>query len=135
MKKIMKIGALSLALIASLVLLSNNTNAASTSGNVALKVNTGTSTCVVGTAWNAGSGTASFSSFALTGNINSNFYCTDYDGVYQWNMQIVMQTNLTGSNASSTPIPKAGVSMKAFTNKVTAGSCSTGTMNDTWTNI
>jgi hypothetical protein len=80
MKKMIKIGALSLALIASLLLLSGDkTNAAT--GSVSLKINTGTSTCTYGTSFYLGSGTASFSSFYITGSFPTQvFSCTDYEG-------------------------------------------------------
>jgi hypothetical protein len=105
-----------------------------TEGNISLKVNTGTSFCTIGgTWWNAGVWAASFSAFSVTGAINSNFSCTDYDGITSRNMQIIMNTNLTGTNGQT--IPKTNVSMNAYTNKVTAGICTTGTNNNTWTNI
>lgn len=121
MKKLLQVGALSLALLASLFMLSNHADAASTAGNVSLKINTGTSSCSVGgTGWTTNVGTASFAVQYVTGAINSNFSCTDYDGVYQWNMQIIMTSDLTGSNAGSTPIPRANVTMAAYANSVTA---------------
>ena len=125
MKKLFKIGALSLALIASLLLLSGDrTNAAS--GAVSLKINTGASTCSYGTAFYLGSGTASFSSFLITGSFPSQvFTCSDYEGAAAWwSMTLQATTPLTGSNWQT--IPATAVAMQVQTATVTAWSCTVG---------
>jgi secreted trypsin-like serine protease len=67
MKKIVIIGALSLALIASLFLL-NKTSAASTAGNVALQINGGSNACSYGTSLNFGPNSFNTASYVRTGN-------------------------------------------------------------------
>jgi len=130
----MKLSALTLALIASLVLLSNNTNAATTAGNVSLQVLTGVSTCTVGGTWRqAGTINTSANTGSVTGSINSTFSCTDLNGDASRNMTLKADTALTGSNGQT--IPAANVKMAAFANTRTAGTCTVGTNTTTFTAI
>lgn len=130
MKKFMKIGALSLALIASLLLLSNKTNAAG--GQVSFNISWGTNTqCTYGTSWNMGTYTASVASFTASGNL-TNFVCTDIQGLSTWSMTLLATTPVTNTITS---IPATGVSMQATANTVTAWTCTTGTNTTAMTSI
>ena len=134
MKKMLKIGALSLALIASLLLLSGDkTNAAS--GSVSLRINTGTSSCAYVSTFYIGSGTASFNSFYITGSFPTTvFSCTDYEGsAGWWSMTLQATTPLTGSNGQT--IAASNVSMKVQPAGVTAWTCATGAAAITMTAI
>jgi len=132
MKKFMKIGALSLALIASLFLL-NSTKAATVGGSATLDITTTPGSCTYGTSLYIGTHASQFAAFDITGsNFLSSFYCVDTEGLNTWTM--TMQATDALTNGSQT-IPAANVSMIAATNQVTAGTCTTGANQDTWASI
>lgn len=121
MKNLLKIGALSLALIATVFML--NTNAADT-GPLTLEITAGDSTCVYGTSLDLGTHVASFAAFNMTGTFTpSTWSCTDNDGFSAWVLDI-NSTDLT--NATSQSIDNTLVSMDTDPNQVTAGACATG---------
>ena len=70
MKKVLKIGILSLTLIISLFLLSNTTDASNAVGKVVLKINGTGNTCKYGTSLDLDSGFYSTSTFTLTGTFS-----------------------------------------------------------------
>ncbi len=132
MKNLLKIGALSLALITSVLMLTK-TNA-QVPGDVSLKIYTGTSECVYGTSLYVGDHIASFDAFTLTGTFNpSTFYCTDYEGLSNWTMTLNATSDLTNQNGQT--IPATNVYLKADANQVISGSCTTGTNTTTRTSI
>ena len=124
MKTFMKIGALSLALVASLLMLSNTTKA--DTGVLQLKINTGTNSCTFGTSldlWSQSLNLSSALTFSgyFTGT-QATFSCTSNNGN---NVSLSLQsTNLT--NATSQIISSGSVTMQTTPNQVTAGACLTG---------
>lgn len=130
MKKIMKIGALSLALVASLLMLSNITKA--DSGTLTLKINTGTNICFYGTSLDLGAQTLNLSS-ALTFSgyftgASQTFYCTSNNGA---NVSLTIQSaNLT--NATSQTISSGSVTFQTTAPIVTAWACTAGVGTTSW---
>jgi len=133
MKKFMKIGALSLALIASLFLLSNTTKAATVGGSASLDITATSGTCTYGTSLYVGTHPSQYAAFDITGsNFSSAFECVDTEGLATWTM--TMQATSSLSNGSQT-IPAANVSMIASVNYVSNGTCVTGANQTTRASI
>ena len=132
MKQFIKMGVLSIALIASLLLLtSNKTHAAA--GQVSFSITWGVSNaqCVYGTSWVMGQYPSSLSAFTASGLV-SNFACTDTQGLSSWSMTLQETTPVTNGLTS---IAATGVSMQATLNQVTNGSCTIGTNTTSMTQI
>lgn len=123
MKKIIKIGALSLGLITSLLVMSTTTHAAQPAEIHFIITWTSNIQCTYGTSWDMWSYTASLNAFTASGSL-TNFVCTDT----QWldNRSMTLQATSAVSNGN-TAIPATNVSMQASTNYVSSGFCSTGT--------
>lgn len=132
MKKFMKIGALSLALVASLVLLSNSTNAqVPQAGQVSLEITTTSGSCVYGTSLYIGAHTAQYATYNMTGNeFPGTFSCTDTEGLGSFTMTMQVTTILSDGNSHS--IPANNVSMVANEQRLVNGDCTTGTTQTTW---
>jgi len=140
MKNFMKLGALSLALIASLVLLSNTTKAADVDGNVSLEITTTSGTCTYGTSLFVWFHAAQYATFNITGEnfwgiaTPTVFECVDTEGLASWTM--TMQANSTLSDSVvAHDIPADNVFMIANENEVSAGHCDTGINQTTWARI
>ncbi len=140
MKNVMKIGALSLALIASLLLLSNQTNAAAApvAGNVSLDITVTSGQCRYGTSLYIGAHQSQYAAYDMTGDTFSGagastlFSCKDTEGLSDWTMTMQASGTLKDGVSALHDIPANNVSMVAATNQVTAGSCTTGTNLNTW---
>ncbi len=139
MKNVIKIGALSLALIASLLLLSNSTSAyniVAPTGDVSLRITTTSWSCVYGTSLYIGEHPAQYAAYDMTGNtfsgggVSTLFSCTDTEGLAYWTMTMQATTDL--SDANSHTIPKNNVSMIAATNYLYTGACTVGTNQNSW---
>ena len=131
MKKFIKIGALSLVFVASLLMISSSKTHA-VAGQVTFSISWATNAqCTYGTAWNLGQYAANTSSFTATGNVSS-FVCTDSQGLASRNMQLQATTTVTNW---TTIINQTGVKMQASTNLVTAWTCTAGTNTTTMTAI
>ena len=133
MKTFMKIGALSLALVASLLMLSNTTKA--DTGTLTLKINTGTNSCVFGTSLDLWSQWMSFiSALTFSGyftGTQSTFSCTSNNGQ---NVSLSLQSsNLT--NATSQSISSGVVTLQTNPNRVSSWSCLTGAGTTSRTSI
>lgn len=133
MKKFMKIGALSLALIASLVLLSNSTNAqVPTGGDVSLEITTTTGTCVYGTSLYIGAHAADYATYNMTGSeFPELFSCTDTEGLPNFAMTMQVTTTLSDGNVAH-DIPANNVSMIVNPQRLVDGACTLGTTLTTW---
>ena len=114
MKKMIKIGALSIALIASLLMLGNVTKAAT--WTLTLKINTGTNSCTYGTSLDLGAQNVDLvSALTFSGTFAGNFSCTSLNGN---NVSLTMQVgNLT--NATSQIITGSQITMKTNASTVT----------------
>lgn len=127
MKKLFKIATLSLALIASVFVLSNTTKAAN--GDVTLQI-TGTSGyCVVGYHVPYGSTGFSYSSYSITKNFDNvsgtnTWFCNDSYGKAPRDVQLAADTvhNMTTQNAAH-DIPNTRLHVTNNTATVTAGVC------------
>ncbi len=118
MKKMIKIGALSIALIASLLILGNVTKAAN--WVLTLKINTGTNTCIYGTSLDLGVQSVNLAS-ALTFSgqftgASATFSCTSLNGA---NVSLTMQMSGNLTNATSNIITGTQVTMKTNAPTVT----------------
>lgn len=139
MKKFMKVGALALALIASIILL-NKTSAATQPGDVTLEITTTSGTCSYGTSLSIGSHAAQYATFNMTGenfgglSAPTPFYCVDTEGLSGRTMTMEATTPLSDGNVTHN-IPAANVYMIAATNQVTIGHCDTGANHDTRVSI
>ena len=137
MKKILKIGVLSLALIISLFLLSNTTKASNAVGNVTLKINGTGNTCKYGTSLDLDSGFYSTSTFTLTGTFSwafSGFYCQDNSGVAGSRTMSMQSTSaLTGTYLQT--IPSTNVYMKTQPSVVSNGTCTASPGTTSWATI
>lgn len=130
MKNVFKIGALSLALIASVFLL-NTTNA--DTGVLQLQITAGTGSCQYGTSLDLGTKQASYSALTFTGDFPAAFRCEDNQGT-QATWQLTMASSvLTNASNSAYTIPATGVEMMNTPTHVTAGDCdrNTGTISYT----
>lgn len=135
MKKFMKIGALSLALIASLLLLSNSTNAASVGGDVSLDITTVTGSCTYGTSLYIGTHPAQYATYNMTwSEFPGEFNCVDTEGLATFTMTMQATTDLSNGTVAQ-DIPAANVSMIVNPNRVSAGYCVAGTNQTTWASI
>jgi hypothetical protein len=133
MKKFMKIGALSLTLVASLLLLSNITKAET--GVLSLEVQKGTGSCVYGTSINLGIQTASYDALTFSGVFPQAFRCEDNNGTAAtW----VLSTSvgvLTNSINPLYTIPATSVEMKSDLSDDILGSCALNSGTTTYTPI
>ena len=122
MKKLIKIWALSLAFIASLIIL-NHTNAAG-NGQVSFTITGGTvnAACTYGTSWVLGTYNASLSTFDATWAIWS-FVCTDTQWLSGRHMDLLSDN---GVSNGTTSIAATSVYMSGTLNTATAG-CTVGT--------
>lgn len=137
MKKFLSIWALTLLLVASVFMLTKTTTNAATTikWSVSLFVNTGVSTCYYGTAWNAGSITASFTQKALTWTFAGWFGCTDMEWLATWSMTIQTSwTNMSGANNAIIPNVN-NVYLIANTHVVTGWTCTLWTNTTALTEI
>jgi hypothetical protein len=134
MRKLLQLWILSVALIASLLLLFiNTTNASETNGNIALIINTWMSSCVYGTSLYLGDHTGQYSAFALTGTFSpSTFSCVDLDGLDSWSMTLLASTDL---NNWLQTISKQNVFVQADINMVTSWFCTTWLNTTVFTSI
>ena len=142
MKNVMKIGALSLALIASLLLLSNQTNAAApVAGDVSLEITTTSGTCVYGTSLYIGAHAAQYDMYDMTGDkfwgsaTPTLFSCADTEGLPFFTMTMQASGTLKDGVSSTHDIPANNVSMIAQTNYLYTGACTIGTNQDNWAPI
>lgn len=121
MKKFMKIGALSLTLVASLLLLSNVTKA--DNGELSLEIQKGTGSCVYGTSIDLGIQTASYNALTFSGVFPQAFRCEDNNGTDDsWVLETTVGT-LTNSLNNLYTIPAESVEMKSDASTVVAGDC------------
>jgi len=128
MKKFMKIGALSLALIASLFFLSNATHAAS--GDLKLKIEGASGSCDYGTHLDLGTTGFSYDARTMSGNFKTDtgaltpWTCRDSAGVASWNLTITSSdvANVTTNNVAHT-IPATSVKIENPTATVISGLC------------
>lgn len=136
MKKLIKIGALSLALIASLFLLNTFTNAATDTGQVKLQITGMSGYCEYGKvidlwsyAYNTSAHTESWSFLSNTGSTSgtNSWLCADSYGVTSWNLTI-QSSILTGTYGQT--IPAANVKIYNNQATVTNGTCTTVTANN-----
>jgi hypothetical protein len=137
MKKFMKIGALSLALIASLVLLSNSTNAqVPQTGDVSLEITTTSGTCVYGTSLYIGSHAAQYATYNMTGTeFPELFSCTDTEGLATFSMTM-QATSTLSDGVIAHDIPAVNVSMIVNPQRLAAGACDyLGTTQVAWAEI
>ena len=136
MSKFMKISALSLALIASLLLLSNTASATQNTGNLSLRINAGTNGCGYGTSLDLGSIAISTAATALTGTFTTpaTFYCSDNGAtaINSRSMTLQASTNLTGTYGQT--IPNSNVYLKTSSTSMT-GSCTAGAGTTSFTAI
>ena len=139
MKNVMKIGALSLALIASLLLLSNQTNAAAApvAGNVSLDITVTSGQCRYGTSLYIGAHQSQYAAYDMTGykfwsGTPTLFSCTDTEGLSYWNMTMQESGTLKDGVSSLHDIAANNVSMVAQTNYVVSGSCTAGINDNAW---
>lgn len=131
MKNLLKIWALSVALIAVVFVLSRTSAAAPGSVSFSITWVTNT-TCTYGTARaTAAPLSASYSAQVATSSL-ANFVCVDTEWQSGWHMDLLASWVVTNGLTS---IPATGVSMKAATNTVTAWSCTAGTNTTTLTSI
>ena len=130
MKKIMKIGALSLAIVASLFLLSNTTKAAT--AEVQLRITGTAGSCVYGTVMNAWSTWFSFSAQSLSWGFTGTSApdgktrrCFDSSGTASWNLAMQMSGDLMNMSNSSYRINSGQVSYANFAvhQMVGSGTC------------
>jgi hypothetical protein len=124
MKNLLKIGALSLALIATVFML--NTKAA-TPGDVTLQITSVSGTCVYGTSVALGPYAVSYSAHEETGTFSpATRYCNDTEGLSNRTVTVTATTQLTGSITGS--IPAANVYVRSTNaNTLTSGACTVGT--------
>lgn len=143
MKKILKIGALSFALIASLFLLNTVTNAATDTGQVKLQITGMSGYCEYGKnidlgsyAFNTAAHTESWNFYSNTGSTSGTnvWLCIDTYGVASWALSI-QSSILTGTYGQT--IPAANVKIYNSQATVTNGACSgvTTTTNTAGTSI
>jgi hypothetical protein len=136
MKKFMKIGALSLALIASMVMLTKVTNTVSafgTGGKVSLEITAVSGTCEYGTSLYIGTSGSQYLTHNMTGsNFTEKFECKDTEGLSGWTM--TMQASSVLSNGTvAQDIPAANVNLIVNNQQVVAdGHCDLGTTDTTW---
>ena len=132
MKNLLKIGALSLALIATVFML--NTNAASDIGDVSLEITAESGSCTYGTSLFVDTTGSSYDVQYITGdNFTEDFECVDTEGLDTWTMTMEASTDL--SNGTQT-IPAANVSLIVNNAQVvSAGACTGGTTQTTWASI
>ena len=134
MKKIMRVGVLSLLLIASLLLLHHQANAIWYIGHLSLQINGGTNSCSYGTSLNFGAIQGSNSLSLLTGDFFPNvFYCSDNAGTSNaWNMTLQATTDLTGTYGQT--IPRTGLFLKTYPTTMT-GLCVASVWTTSFTQI
>ena len=143
MKTLLKIGALSFALIASLFLLNTVTNAATDTGQVKLQITGMSGTCEYGKnidlgsyAYSTTAHTASWLFLSTTGTTSgtNSWLCIDSYGVASWTLTI-QSSILTGTYGQT--IPAANVKIYNNQATVTNGACSgvTTTTNTAGTSI
>jgi len=134
MKNLLKIGALSLALIASLMLLNNAVNATWMPGKVTLKVNGTANSCTYGTSLDLSSGNYSTAAFNLTGTFPGSFLCADNSGAAaSWAMTLQATTALTGTYGQT--IANTLVYMKTNATAMSNGTCGYSAWTTSWTAI
>jgi len=121
MKNLLKIGTLSLALIATVFVL--NTNASDT-GVLTLEIQAGTGTCVYGTSLDLGQKVAQYSAITFSGDFtNGAFWCEDNQGTQDtWTLTMASSILTNASNTGYT-IPNTSVKMMNAQPTVTAGTC------------
>lgn len=139
MKNLLKIWALSLALIATVFML--NTNAQTTdSGDVQLKIEPLAATCTYGTAVDLGATGFSYSAQVMsTGFLNSlggpTRYCEDTEGDATRALSIQMLTNLVNMDNGSYNIPEANVLITNPAATTSSGTCTADATSNTDTSI
>ena len=133
MKKFMKIGALSLALVASLLMISNNKTHAAVVGSVSFSITgTANATCQYGTAWSTATPLSYSSSIQNADSTLTSFICTDTLGAYTWSMTLAASSAVSNGLTS---IVASWVSMQASTHWFVNGPCTLGTNTTTYTAI
>lgn len=127
MKKLTKIGVLSLALLAAILMI-NHTNAATTPANLGFTIIAQSGSCTYPTAWPMGNYNSSLSTFDAMWTTWA-FVCTDNAGISGWSMDLLSNN---GATNGSTTIAASSVSMSGTLNTATAG-CTAGsnTITDT----
>ena len=100
MKKFMKIGALSLALIASLLMISSNKTHAIVGSVNFIITGTANATCTYGTTWNTASPLSYSTSIQNADSSLSGFICIDTLGQYTWSMTLASSSAVSNGNTS-----------------------------------
>ena len=134
MKKTIKIGALSLLLVASLLMINNNKTHAAV-GQVTFTISWAAgSSCTYGTAWNTSTPLSVSASAQNADSSLSNFTCTDNVGANTWAMTLLSASTVTNW---TTAIPATGVSMQTTTSAVTnpVGGCTASSNTTTYAAI
>lgn len=132
MKKLIKIGALSLALIASVFLLNTNTQAATSQGDVQLEIQAGTSYCIFGKSVDLGvTGFSYAQQYMSTGFLNQSGaaarFCEDLEGDHDRKLQIEMLTNVVNMDNPTYFIPEANVDITNPQATASNGTCTPDT--------
>jgi len=119
MKNLLKIGALSLALIATVFVLNTNAD----TGVLTLEIQAGSGTCAYGTSLDLGIKTAQYSAITFSGDYAGAFWCEDNQGTQAtWTLTMASSELINASNASYT-IPNTSVKMMNAQPTVPSGTC------------
>lgn len=125
MKKLIKIGALSLALIAAVFML--NTNAQTAEWTVWLEIDAGTARCVYGTSVYIGITPFSYADQQLSSGFLStsgaNRFCEDVEGDASWNMSIQATSPLLNMDNATDTIAATNVWITNTTGSLATGHC------------
>lgn len=120
MKNLLKIWALSLALIATVFVL--NTKAAD-SGTLTLEIQKGTGSCQYATSLDLWIKPASYAAITFSGDFTSAFRCEDNNGTSSgWTLTMAASTLTNASNSSYT-IPNTSIKMKNSQPAIALGTC------------
>ena len=131
MKKLFRVGFLSLSLITAFFLLFTSTNA-TTPWIVSIEVIPSLSQCLYGTSIYLGQHTGQYTAFALTWTFSpTTFSCTDFEWLEAWSLTLKSADLSNGLQI----IPKENIFLKVDTNQVIQWDCSTGTNTTTLTSI
>ncbi|MEI6672669.1 MAG: hypothetical protein WCL02_05030 [bacterium] len=127
MKNLLKVGALSLALVASVFVLNTN---ASQQGDLTLKITGTTGSCDLGLSSDIGTYAFSYNAQTASGVFNATtsntptWYCNDTNGSTPWRVELSSTdvANITTNNAAHT-VPAANVFVKNDTATKVNGTC------------
>lgn len=128
MKNLLKVGALSLALVASVFVL--NSTHAQTVGDLTLKITGTTGYCALGQSTDIGTYAFNYNAhtasgvFNTTGGLSNTWFCDDTNGSTPWRVELSSTdvANITTNNVIHT-IPNTDVYVKSDTATMVNGAC------------